>query len=262
MVQNAAGPDPDQNRSDIARLLANMRRCDLVALPEVFCLRGSDDELRLGAEALDGPSACWAAGLARDRQAWVLAGSILERSGRRVYNTSLLFDAKGRLRARYRKLHLFEARLGSGQVVRERDVYQAGRVPVMANCMGWCCGLSICYDLRFPELYRRYSARGALLLFAPSNFTQRTGRDHWEILVRCRAIENQCFVVAPNQCGMNVRTGVASHGNSLVVGPWGEVLARAGDEPTVFTVTLDFAELAAARERIPVLAHRRLWRVD
>lgn len=262
VVQNAAGPDPGQNMAQIERLLAGLSRCDLVALPEVFSLRGSDAELRRGAEALAGPSVSWAAELARRRKAWVLAGSVLERSGGRVYNTSLLLDAAGRIRARYRKLHLFEARLETGQAIRERDLYCAGRGPVMACCMGWRCGMSICYDLRFPELYRRYSARGAQVLFAPSNFTQRTGRDHWEILVRCRAIENQCFVVAPNQCGTNAGTGVASHGHSLVVGPWGEVLARAGAGPAVITAKLDPAELAATRDRIPALAHRRLWRVD
>ena len=263
VVQNAAGADPLRNMAEIELLLKGLPSCGLVALPEVFGLRGSDEELRRGAEPLAGGAAVrWAAGLARSRKSWVLAGSVLERSGNRVYNTSLLLDAGGRLRARYRKLHLFEARLETGQVVRERDVYRAGRDPVMAACMGWRCGLSICYDLRFPELYRRYSARGAHLLFAPSNFTQRTGRDHWEILVRCRAIENQCFVVAPNQCGTNGRTGVASHGNSMVVGPWGEILARAGAEPAVLTASLDPAELAASRRRVPALAHRRLWRVD
>ena len=163
VVQNAAGPDPGQNMAQIERLLAGLPRCDLVALPEVFSLRGSDAELRRGAEALAGPSVSWAAELARRRKAWVLAGSVLERSGGRVYNTSLLLDAAGRIRARDRKLHLFEARLETGQAIRERDLYCAGRAPVMACCMGWRCGMSICYDLRFPELYRRYSARGAFL---------------------------------------------------------------------------------------------------
>ncbi|MBN1556791.1 MAG: carbon-nitrogen hydrolase family protein, partial [Lentisphaerae bacterium] len=122
---------------------------------------------------------------------------------------------------------------------------------------GWCGGLSICYDLRFPELYREYAARGAHVLWVPSNFTLRTGRDHWEVLLRARAIENQCFVVAPDQCGTNPRTGIASYGHSLAVDPWGEILARAGGTAEVLTVTLDPDRLDAVRRRIPVLEHRR-----
>ena len=119
-------------------------------------------------------------------------------------------------------------------------------------------GLSICYDLRFPELYRDYSAQGAHALLIPANFTQRTGRDHWEVLTRARAIENQSFVIAPDQCGVNSGTGVASYGHSVVVGPWGEVLALAGDEETVLSVTLEPAALESARNRVPALQHRRL----
>jgi nitrilase len=118
--------------------------------------------------------------------------------------------------------------------------------------------MSVCYDLRFPELYRLYTERGARLLFVPSNFTQRTGRDHWEVLCRARAIENQCFVVAPNQCGANPATGIASHGHSVVVGPWGEVLCEAGDDETVLTARLDIGALEATRRRVPALDHRRI----
>lgn len=129
---------------------------------------------------------------------------------------------------------------------------------MMVDIEGWRCGLSICYDLRFPELYRGYAALGAHLLLIPANFTQRTGRDHWEVLVRARAIENQCFVVAPNQCGANPSSGVVSHGHSLAVGPWGEVLAAARDEETALHCVLDPAELWRTRQRVPALDHRRL----
>jgi nitrilase len=128
----------------------------------------------------------------------------------------------------------------------------------MAEIEGWSCGLAICYDLRFPELFRYYSRHGAALFFVPSNFTQKTGKDHWETLARARAIENQAFVVAPNQCGVNPRTGIASHGHSLVVGPWGDVLAVAGDKETILTVALQPEALHRTRARIPVLRHRRL----
>jgi len=198
------------------------------------------------------------AGLARGKNAWVLAGSLLERDGQRVYNTSVLFDRQGAIRASYRKIHLFEARLEDGRLIREADAYDPGSQPVAASIDGWKAGLAMCYDLRFPELFRLYAAEGAQILFVPSNFTQRTGRDHWEILVRARAIENQAFVVAPDQCGTNPVTGVPSHGHSLVVGPWGEVLAEAGDQETVITARLDVDELRKIRNRVPALTHRVL----
>jgi nitrilase len=118
--------------------------------------------------------------------------------------------------------------------------------------------MAICYDLRFPELFRHYSAKGAQLFFLPSNFTQRTGKDHWEILLRARAIENQCFIIAPNQCGTNPHTGVASYGNSMIVGPWGEILARFSDEEQVDTITLNIHDLEQIRRTLPALTHRKL----
>ena len=257
VVQNSAGRDAAANLDRIERMLAGVGDVDLVALPEVFALRGSDTDLREGAEGIPGRLTDWLAERARRAGAWVLGGSIIERDGDRVYNTSILLDRDGRVVARYRKMHLFEAYLEGGKVVRERDVYSAGGEPVLVEVEGWRCGMSVCYDLRFPELYRLYSEQGARLLFVPSNFTQRTGRDHWEVLVRARAIENQCFVVAPNQCGANPATGIASHGHSIVVGPWGEVLCEAGDDETVLTARLDIGALEATRHRVPALDHRR-----
>jgi nitrilase len=195
---------------------------------------------------------------AKARHAYLLAGSLLERAGEKVYNTSVLFDRSGAVAATYRKIHLFEARLEDGTRIREAEAYDPGREPVAADIEGWQAGLAICYDLRFPELFRTYAAQGAHLLFVPSNFTQRTGKDHWEVLVRARAIENQCFVVAPNQCGVNPATGVRSHGHSMIVGPWGEVLAAAADEESVILAKLDPADLAATRNRVPALRHRVL----
>jgi predicted amidohydrolase len=258
VVQNAAGPDADVNRAWLADHLPLPGTTDLIALPEVFSLRGSDADYRASAEPLDGPTARWLAELARARRAWLLAGSILEQDGPAIYNTCMLFDPAGTRVAAYRKIHLFEATLEDGRVIRESDLYAAGSNPVEADLNGWHCGFSICYDVRFPELYRHYSKHGAHLLFVPSNFTQRTGRDHWNVLVRSRAIENQCFVVAPNQCGQNRATRVASHGHSLIVSPWGEVLAQAGNRPAVIEATLDPSLLHTTRARVPALAHRRL----
>jgi deaminated glutathione amidase len=258
LLQHAAGRDVAANLAALDERLADAGPADLIALPEVFAVRGSDVDLRQAAEPLDGRQAMWLHETARRHKAWVLGGSILEREGRRIFNTTVLVDRTGKMAATYRKLHLFEATLDSGKVVRERDVYEPGEQPVMAEIEGWACGLSICYDVRFPELYRLYAKRGASLLFIPANFTQNTGKFHWETLVKARAIENQCFVVAPNQCGANPVTGVESYGHSLIVGPWGEVLAEGGTEATLLRATLDKGELDRVRARVPALKHRRI----
>ncbi|MFZ4394459.1 MAG: carbon-nitrogen hydrolase family protein [Kiritimatiellia bacterium] len=257
LMQNSAGSDQPANRAWLEQHLPPGLETDLIVLPEVFAFRGSDEEYRKAAEPLDGPLAQWVQAQAIRAKAWVLAGSVLERAGSKIYNTSLLFNREGKRIATYRKIHLFEARMESGLLIRESDVYQAGDHPVLIDMDSWCAGLSICYDVRFPELYRHYASQGATLLLIPANFTQRTGRDHWEVLVRARAIENQCFVLAPNQCGSNPHTHCRSHGHSLIVSPWGEVLATAADEPAVLQVTLDPAMLHTTRQRIPALKHRR-----
>ncbi|MBN1270474.1 MAG: carbon-nitrogen hydrolase family protein, partial [Kiritimatiellae bacterium] len=192
LVQNAAGRDRQANLARIESLLGRSVRTNLVVLPEVFALRGSDEDYRGGAEPIPGPLTDCLSAWARRWNAWVLAGSVLERDGDAIFNTSVLIDEVGDVVATYRKIHLFEAHLDTGQVVREADLYSAGREPVLVDIDGWQCGLSICYDLRFPELYRYYAGYGAQALFIPSNFTQRTGKDHWEVLARARAIENQC----------------------------------------------------------------------
>lgn len=258
LVQNCAGRNIRANLARIRELLDPAPHSDLIALPEVCARRGSDDDYRKFAEPIPGRLTDALATTAERCKAWLLAGSVIERDRRHIFNTSVLFDPAGRIVSTYRKIHLFEAELENGRIIRERDIYESGRKPVMVAIAGWSCGLSICYDIRFPELYRFYSMRGAHLLLVPANFTQRTGRDHWELLVRTRAIENQCFVIAPDQCGANPATGIASHGHSIAVGPWGEVLAQAGDKETILTVRLDPALLAATRRRIPALDHRRL----
>ena len=258
LLQNSAGDNVEANLVRIETRLRKVPKCDLIVLPEVFAIRGNDADYRAAAERLPGAITQRLMALAAQARAWVLAGSVIELCRGKIYNTSVLINRQGRIAARYRKIHLFEANLDNGQIVRESDIYAAGAKPVMAGVEGWSCGLAICYDLRFPELFRHYSRHGATLFFVPSNFTQKTGKDHWETLVRARAIENQAFVVAPNQCGVNPRTGVTSHGHSLVVGPWGDVLAVAGDKETVLTVTLQPEALRRTRARIPVLRHRRL----
>jgi len=259
LIQNDAVSDLQANMAWIEEHLPATGSTDLVALPEVFAFRGDDDEYRSHAEPSDGALAKRLAASAARMQSWLLAGSIIERAGDNAcFNTSLLFDRSGRLVATYRKMHLFEAHLEGGRVIRESDVYNPGTTPALVSIEGWVCGLSICYDLRFPELYRHYAAQSANVLLIPSNFTQRTGRDHWEVLLRARAIENQSFVIAPDQCGRNPRTQCKSHGHSMAVGPWGEVLASAEDKPAVLQVTLMPAMLQETRARVPALAHRRM----
>jgi len=278
IVQNNAGGDISANLRSLENLLKRAPECDLIAFPEVFYVRGADQDYRANAQSLRGEVVQWLRQIARARRSWVLAGSIIEKEntknaeknniiGRaaapaprcsKFFNTCLLFDRRGKIAAKYRKIHLFEAYLDNGRQVRESDVYAAGHRPVMANIEGWRCGLSICYDVRFPELFRYYSSKGAHLFFVPANFTQRTGRDHWEVLLRARAIENQSFVVAPGQCGINQKTAIASYGNSMAVGPWGEILCRAGDKPAVLTAVLNPENLRTTRARIPALRHRRL----
>jgi predicted amidohydrolase len=258
LIQFRAGPEGGGNIARLNAMIEPLPAADLIALPEVFNVRGGDADYRAAAEPIPGPTTEWLSGVAAARGAWVLGGSLIERDGDAVYNTCVLVDRAGEIRARYRKMHLFEATLDTGESIREADTYAAGPAPVMADVEGWRCGLSICYDLRFPELYRHYAGQGAHLLFVPANFTLRTGRDHWEVLLRARAIENQCFVAAPNQCGANARTGVASYGHSLAVDPWGETLGDAGEGETAVSVTLDPERLTAVRGRIPVLQHRRM----
>ena len=257
-VQNSAGGDIEANLVRLRELLSDIGGVDLVTVPEVFALRGSAQDYRAVAGPLDGPIVGRLASVALDKGTWVLAGSVIEKDGEHLYNTSVLLDRGGRIAASYRKIHLFEAHLDDGTLIREADAYGPGQMPVAAEVEGWRAGFSICYDLRFPELFRHYAREQADLLLAPSNFTQRTGRDHWEVLVRARAIENQCFVVAPNQCGTNPVTGVVSHGHSMIVGPWGEVLAEAGEQETVLLAELDRAQLGSTRQRIPALNHRVL----
>jgi len=175
----------------------------------------------------------------------------------RVHNTSVLIAPDGSVEAVYRKIHLFDVDLGPEACFVESSRVAPGREVVVAQTSIGAIGLSVCYDVRFPELYRAMAERGASWIAVPSAFTPQTGKDHWEVLLRARAIENQAFVLAPAQCGRHTPDR-ASHGRSLVVDPWGLVMAQAGDRPCVITADCDLEELAAIRRRLPALAHRRL----
>ena len=230
----------------------------LIALPEKWNLLGSSAELEAGAEELDGgPTLSAARSWARGLGVHLLAGSIAERQpGRdRLFNTSCLIDPAGETVAAYRKVHMFDVDVG-GVSYRESEHEQPGDELVVADVDGLEVGLSVCYDLRFPELYRILAVRGARLLTVPSAFTTATGRDHWEVLLRARAIENQAFVLAANQFG-KAPPHYDSYGRSAIVDPWGLVLAQAADGEGFVAADLDLDRLASIRTSLPSLANRR-----
>ena len=258
-VQLTTSADRERNIEVAGALVARAAESGarLVALPEKWHYIHDPDHMAQGAEPLDGPSVQAARGWARTWGVAVLAGSVVERvDGRdRAYNTSLLIQPDGSVTARYRKLHLFDVEVG-GVVYRESAAALAGEEVVTGEALGRTIGLSVCYDLRFPELYRRLAVGGAEIITVPSAFTAATGKDHWEPLLRARAIENQAFVIAPNQIGTHANR-TSSYGRSMIVDPWGVILAQAPDEETVIVADLDFALLDRVRAHLPALRHRR-----
>lgn len=231
---------------------------ELVALPELFASLASGATMREQAEPLDGPTSRWASALARELRIWLLAGSFVERDDDgHFFNTSCLFDPTGERVAAYRKVHLFDVDV-PGAGIHESELFAAGDdVAVAPLGADHVLGLTVCYDLRFPELYRIETLRGATVITVPSAFTAATGPHHWEVLVRARAIENQVFVIAPGQCGTSP-DGVGRHGHSLIVDPWGRVCTEAdGVAETVISAECDLAEVHRTRAAVPSLQNRR-----
>jgi len=232
---------------------------ELVLLPEKWTVLGTAEQLRAGAQRLDGAAISWARDLARELGIDLVAGSICELrdSGNgRLANTSVHLGADGTIAATYRKIHMFDVTV-DGVEYRESDHEQPGEdIVVSASAGGVALGLSICYDVRFPELYRILALLGARVMLVPAAFTLATTREHWEVLLRSRAIENQAFVVAANQIGSHP-PGRRSGGRSLIVDPWGVVLAQAADAVTYITADLDLARLEQVRAELPSLANRR-----
>lgn len=231
---------------------------DVVVLPEKWNTIGTPDQLHEASESIvGGESVAAMAGWARRFGISIVGGSIVERrEGReKLSNTCLVFDAEGSLAAVYRKIHLFDVEAG-GHVYRESEAEEPGDEPVVAEVEGWPVGLSVCYDVRFPELYRILALEGARLLTVPAHFTTHTGKDHWELLLRARAIENQCYVAAAAQVGLTLPGKPPAFGRSLIADPWGIVLAQAPDEETVISAELDRARLEEIRSRLPSLASR------
>ncbi len=260
IVQMNSGGRRNENLRRAGELVgqAAAAGAELVALPENFALmRKSDREAIIG-EQESGPIATWARKTAAAEGVYLLAGSFSEAGplGDKSYNTSILVDPAGKILATYRKIHLFDVAVPGGETHRESEWILPGREAVTAETPLVPMGLSICYDLRFPELYRRLAGQAARIVFAPSAFTERSGRAHWEILVRARAIENQVFMVAPAQAGGHPG-GRRTYGHSLIVDPWGEILAEIPEGEGVALAELDLDRQEELRKAMPCLEHQR-----
>ncbi|HVL26478.1 MAG TPA: carbon-nitrogen hydrolase family protein [Thermomicrobiales bacterium] len=259
LVQMNSGADKDAN---IAAALAGIDQAAasgarLVTLPEVWTYLGPDEGSAAAAEPIPGPLTETLAAKARKHGIWLHAGSILERvAGEpKRFNTTVVFSPEGEIVARYRKIHLFDVDLATGAAYRESNTMAPGDEIVTLDIDGVTVGLAICYDLRFPELFRILALKGAEVILLPAAFTLTTGRDHWEPLLRARAIENTLFMVAPGQVGQHP-PGLWCNGRSMVVDPWGVVVAQAPDRPAVVTTTIDLEDVRRVRRQIPSLANR------
>lgn len=262
-VQMASGPVVAANLAEAGRLIEAAARqgAHLVVLPENFSLMPSRDRDRLAAAEPDGagPAQEFLAAIALRLRVWVIGGTIplQTRDRQKVRAACLVYNDRGQRVARYDKIHLFDVRLGNGEQYQESKSIEAGDTPVVVDTPFGRLGLTVCYDLRFPELYRRLLDQGAELYVVPSAFTAYTGRAHWEVLVRARAIENLAYVIAPAQGGYHV-SGRETHGDSMIVSPWGEVLDRLPRGSGVVVAECDMAHQQNTRVRLPSIQHRRI----
>jgi predicted amidohydrolase len=264
VIQLNSQDDVSQNLEGVRLWLARAASAGakLVALPENFAFMGEEARKRELAEPIDrgarGPIAGALAEAAVKHGIWVLGGGMPERSDdpARPFNTSVLFDPRGEVVAAYRKVHLFDVSLADGTSIRESAATTPGAEALTAEVLGVRVGLSICYDVRFPELYRRLVDQGARVITVPAAFTLSTGKDHWHVLLRARAIENQVYVLAPAQHGRHPR-GRQTFGKALIVDPWGEVVAQCSEGEGFATADLDFPYQDSVRTSLPSLLHRK-----
>ena len=273
-IQFTAGPDPEPNLREVTRLIRQARDAgaDFIMTPEVsnFIESGKRRRDKAKREA-DDPFLAGMRDLARETGAWILVGSLVidpagesgadvQKTGgeERLANRSFLVDAQGAIVARYDKIHMFDIDLPGGESYRESNAYRPGGSTVVAETPWGRLGMTVCYDVRFPHLYRELARAGADFLAVPSVFTVPAGRAHWHVLLRARAIENGCFVFAPAQWGEHAG-GRKSYGHSLIVDPWGEVLADGGEEPGIITARIEPERIAKARGMVPSLRHDRAF---
>lgn len=259
-VQMNAGADKLENIDTAISLIDRAADMDasIISLPETWTYMGDSAGTRAAGESIPGLTTERLAEVARRRRVWLHGGSVLEIADRepRVFNTTVVFDPDGNLIAKYRKIHLFDVTIGSDVLSQESATVAPGDDLVVVDVDGVKLGLTICYDLRFPELYRLLALKGAEVIAVPAAFHSHTGKDHWEVLLRARAIENQVYILAANACG-NHPNGWKSHGRSMIVDPWGIVLSTAGDGPGVCVADCDLDALARIRRELPSLANRR-----
>jgi deaminated glutathione amidase len=260
VVQLTSTTDVESSMKSAEALVreANRRGAKLVVLPENTSFMGSDEEKRKVAEPIEGPTFARLSALAKREGIWLVGGTLPEKGPTQelTRNTSVVFSPEGRPVAAYRKIHLFDVALGEGATFKESSSVAPGEHGVVVETPLANVGLSVCYDLRFPALYRALVHAGAELLTVPAAFTVPTGRDHWEVLLRARAIENQCYVLAAGQFGQNTEKR-ATFGRSMIIDPWGTVLALAPDRPSVAVAEIDLDHLRSLRRRLPCLEHER-----
>ena len=258
LVQLCCGRDQEKNLNRAFEIAADLvqRGAEWIVFPENTPFLGKDREKLAVAEQLDGTIVDRFSTFAADHDVALTLGSFAEiATDTHTFNTSVSFDRNGTVAAVYRKIHLFDATIDEGKSYRESDSINPGSDLVCVDIGPFTVGMSVCYDLRFPEMYRELVARGATVLIVPSAFTLETGRDHWHALLRARAIENQCYVVAPNQWGTHFENR-ASFGQSAVYDPWGRLIACASDGEGGILASLDPGLVSATRQRIPCLEHR------
>lgn len=261
VVQVSVGTEKIANLDNVFRWIdkAAKENVDLIALPESFHIMGNSEVRFENGEFIPGPLSERLSEAAKLHSVWLLAGSFNEKVAgqERMYNTSLLFNPEGEQVAKYSKIHLFDAVINDQLAPLESKHNQPGTEAVLVDTPFCKIGLTICYDLRFPELFRLYALAGAKLVFVPSNFALQTGKDHWEVLLRARAIENGMFVVAPATIHGAGMGGVGSYGRSMVIDPWGTVIACAPDREGVIVSTIDLTEVDKVRKKLPCLSNRQ-----
>ena len=260
-VQTTTGRDIAENIETAGAMVRDAAKAgaDFVLLPETVNLMERDRRARQEKIDADGGDAGLEGfrAVARETGVWLLVGSLVKRNeDGKAANRSFLIDPGGTVKAHYDKIHMFDVDLGGGEVHRESNAYEAGSRAVTADLPWGTLGMTVCYDLRFPRLYRTLAQGGAEFIAVPSAFTRSTGEAHWQVLLRARAIENGCYVFAPAQCGEH-ENGRKTFGHSLIVDPWGEVLADGGEEKGFVAAAIDPARVAEARAKLPSLTHDR-----
>lgn len=264
LIQTTCGRDPAANLRDVSPLISEAagKGAEFVMLPETVGFMEPDPvelRARAGTEAETVALGAYA-GLAAKHGIWLLVGSLIVQShaAGKCLNRSFLIDSGGVIRARYDKIHLFDVELESGEHYKESDNYHHGDRLTCADTPWGKLGMTICYDLRFPDQYRALAKQGAIFLSVPSAFTRPTGQAHWHTLLRARAIENGCFVFAPAQCGEH-EGGRKTYGHSLIVDPWGEVIADGDDKPGIVSAEIDLGRVGVVRAQVPSLRHDRSY---